>query len=99
MSLAAYSGPRFENEGEGRLRCPPDPGESDGGEHVAGPGFAGLRAECQADLLGAGTGCAEHRRTVETHVARVYAKFNVHTRGQLVRALAASARPGLDGDQ
>ena len=32
-------------------------------------------------------------RTVETHVARVYAKFNVHTRRDLVRALA---RTGLD---
>ena len=30
-------------------------------------------------------------RTVETHVARVYAKFDVHTRRELVRALAASA--------
>ena len=38
-------------------------------------------------------------RTVETHVARVYAKFNVHTRGQLVRALAAPARPWLDSHQ
>jgi DNA-binding CsgD family transcriptional regulator len=27
-------------------------------------------------------------RTVETHVARVYAKFNVHTRSELVHALA-----------
>ena len=32
-------------------------------------------------------------RTVETHVARVYAKFNVHTRRDLVRALA---RTGLE---
>jgi DNA-binding CsgD family transcriptional regulator len=35
-------------------------------------------------------------RTVETHVARVYAKFNVHTRRELVDALA---RTGLESDQ
>ncbi|HEU4907657.1 MAG TPA: helix-turn-helix transcriptional regulator [Propionibacteriaceae bacterium] len=35
-------------------------------------------------------------RTVETHLTRVYAKFNVHTRYGLVRALTRTA---LDSDQ
>jgi DNA-binding CsgD family transcriptional regulator len=35
-------------------------------------------------------------RTAETHLARIYAKFNVHTRHDLLHALA---RMGLDSNQ
>lgn len=46
----------------------------------------GMSAKAIGDLLHIG------ERTVESHLARVYLKFGVHSRQQLVHAIASHAR-------
>ena len=62
LSFGADSAARFEHEVERRFGSAPHAREAAGGDHLAQPQLAGLRAEAETDLLRQRARGADHRR-------------------------------------